>query len=325
MIFEYDKSGNLIKNCLLRQDILRYCLVKKPGEDNRFVFSELVVWLIEHNQEISNYYKDLSTRNTPKRNIIANRWDRIKKKFEELKMLELVREVDSKRTSKGVISPVYEYTEFGQLVSLVIDLSRLEIDSARRHLIEKIYNLLCSIFSTNQSVSEKYNLHVFEKLWDNKLFVQYLQAFARQLGCKRLISDEIDDSYNATWRDFLKIKEEAFNALLEEERRIFLYSQKIIIESIFYRSSHDLKGFEEIAFACRGSPWRLAVEGSCQSCRLIWPLEIKTLDYFYTPAYASYTATTCPKCKIPNAITIAVHRGHENPLITVVFQQVESQ
>jgi hypothetical protein len=74
-IFQKDNDGNYSQNARLYQSILQYFLVLKDDHSNNdsFRFWDLAKWLMEHNQEFVNYYRELSTRNTTMSNRIEAR------------------------------------------------------------------------------------------------------------------------------------------------------------------------------------------------------------------------------------------------------------
>jgi hypothetical protein len=298
IIGEKDSAGNITTNSLLRQDILRYNSEVLNSEKKAFAFSELMEWIVDHNKEIINYYGDLSTRNTTKRNRVASRWDRVKKRLDELMFLKLVREAGNKKTSRGNISPAYEFTDLGHMVSLVITYDNLKDEISKKKRIEHIYQLVCSYLSSNQSSSDKYSLSIFKQFWENNFFVTYLEAFAKSLGLDTAMFGQIDIA-SAKEADFEKMKHQALKQLSEDEKKLFLYGYKIIVESMFYRNARNLKGYEDIAFKCRGTANQLAVEGYCDNCKLCFHLAIITLNYFYIPSYHSTTTITCIKCEVP--------------------------
>jgi hypothetical protein len=309
IIFEKNESSNLTLNSLLRQDILAYYLeVIIPKSKTTFTFYELIEWIIDYNDEISNDYKDLSTRNIPKRNRISDRWDRVKNKFQELKSLELIKEKGTEKTSKGGTTSTYQFTDIGALVALVIQLEAMENEDAKNKTIELIYHLICCSLSTHQSISNKYFLSVFRQLWENKLFVSYLVAFARSIGIEQPLFTKNIQFQIPTDKAYQTIKRNALNQLDENQKKLFLYSFKIVMESSFLKNSQNPKGFEDVSFRARGSAEQLAVEGYCEKCNLYVPLIIRTIDYFNIPGHHNSTVQTCPKCKIPESMSIHVYR-----------------
>ena len=313
ILFEKDELGNISQNSLLRQDILAYYLkVMFPKKTSTFTFYELIEWIIDYNQEISNDYKDLSTRNIPKRNRISDRWNRIKNRIQELKSLELLKEIGTTKTSKGGTTSIYEFTDFGIIVALVIQLDGIDDDVNKNKTIEQIYHLICHSFSTSQSSSDRYSLSVFQQLWEKKFFVPYLVAFARSLGIQQPIFSKNIQFQIPADKDFAIIKNKAFNQLDENQKKLFLYTLKMVTETSFFKSSQNLKGFEDVSFRARGSAEQLAVEGYCPKCSLYFALIIRTIDYFNIPGHYQRTVYTCPKCKAPDSLSIPVYRGLEH-------------
>ena len=74
MIFEKE-GDSYTKHARLYQDILKFCK-EKNDKGNKIILYELVSWLIDHNDEFYNDYKNSSARNVTKANRISSRWDR---------------------------------------------------------------------------------------------------------------------------------------------------------------------------------------------------------------------------------------------------------
>ena len=300
---------------MLRHDILRYYVeVLKPNKRSTFLFSELVKWIITRNDEISNYYRGLSTRNIPIRNKISNNWDRIKKRFEELKYLRLIVESDIHKSFKGKSVQLYEYTTAGQLASLILHLMALEEGEQKSRTVLQTYLVMRSFFS-NQSALSKFGLSILEQLWKNGFFPFYIEVMAINFGLDKPIFN--DNSMRGwSYLDLTEMKKTAFTQLTEKEKKFILYFVKTTVENIFYTSSEFDKDFEEIAFSCRGKEYKIAVLGFCTICKLTFSQVIKTLDYFEAPAVTGAKINgPCPKCKTPNSMQIPIYHSSANLLL----------
>jgi hypothetical protein len=310
VIFEKDESGNLSLNSILRQDILAYYSeVIIPKNKSSFTFYELIEWIIDYNDEISNDYKHLSTRNVPKRNRISDRWDRVKNRIEELKSLGLIKEIGTAKTSKGGTTSIYQFTDAGVMVILLIQLDGIDDEDNRNKTIEQIYHLICNSFSTNQSSSDRYTLSVIQQLWEKKFFVSYLVALARSIGIQQPVFSKNIQFQIPTDKDFATIKNKALTQLDENQKKFILYALKIVTEGSFFKNSQNQKGYEDASFRARGSAEQLAVEGYCGKCNLYFPLIIRTVDYFNIPGHHKSTVLTCVKCKSPDSMSIPIYRG----------------
>jgi hypothetical protein len=312
--FEKNKSGKFTPNSLLRYNILQYYTdVLKPNRESTFLFSELIKWIIKRNDEISNYYKGPSTRNIPIRNRISNNWERIKKRFEELKYLRLIIESDTKKSLKGKSVQLYEYTTSGRLASLILYLISLEEGEQKNRTVLEIYLVMRSFFS-NQSALSKFGLSILEQLWKKKFFPFYLEVMAISFGSDKRIFD--DSILGWSYLDITEMKKTAFSQLTEKEKKVLLYFIKTTVENIFYTNSEYNKDFEETAFSCRGKEKRIAVEGFCTNCKLTFSNIIKTLDYFSAPAITGAKISgPCPKCNMPNSMQIPIYRSPGNLLL----------
>lgn|GEM_PF-5302883 len=310
---EKNKSGKFTPNSLLRHDILRYYTdVLKPNKESTFLFAELVRWIVTHNDEMSNYYKGPSTSNIPIRNRIFNNWDRIKKRFEELKYLRLIEESDIQKSLKGKKVQLYEYTASGQLTSLILYLMALEEGERKERTVLEVYLVMRSFFS-NQSALSKFGLSILEQLWKNGFFPFYIEVMAISFALdKPIFSDSI---LGWSYEDLTEMKKTAFGQLTEKQKKVLLYFIKTAVENIFYTNSEFNKEFEETAFSCRGKENRIAVQGFCTNCRLTFSHVIKTLDYFEAPALTGAKINgRCPKCKT-NSMEIPVYHSTANLLL----------
>jgi hypothetical protein len=277
-------------------------------------FYTLVQWIIDNNQEISNYYKEPSTRNTKKPNRITARWHRIKKKFDDFISLGLIQELRNETTNKGNEITMYTNTHFGKMISALY----YYLAENNEEAITDVYELFKANFSDHPSSVDKFRLLLFQKYQENNLFRFIVQAMAGTLASKNLIFTYKD----LLWKSlpipivekekielFLKLRAEAFNELRDIEKDMFLYRHKMNIEKMFFENSRHPMGFEEISYQVRGDPLMVALEGFCKKCRLYVPVAVNTLEYVYRSYNLEPILIKCVICGTPRSMSILSHTG----------------
>jgi hypothetical protein len=167
MIFEKTKDEQSYTNvALLYQNILDYAIILngKTLENNNFsCFTtwKLTGWLIDHNQEFINAYKDPSTRNIPTNNRIAARLDRVEYCIEHLYGLGLVTVLKREKASRGNTDTHYfQFTSAGYVLAWLtqsLDTNKLDLAS------EEIYNTFYNVNKNNPQSNGSFGLILFEK------------------------------------------------------------------------------------------------------------------------------------------------------------------
>ena len=144
-IFEKAKDNDsFTKNALFYQDLLNFSFAINPSifDVIPFRLTKIQNWMVENSNEIVEYYKDLSTKNTPRSKRVSYRRERIKNKFEDLIKLNLVYVHGTGKAEKvNVDIPLYAYTKYGILLALVIKSQNLKrmLSLERDH--NKVYKL----------------------------------------------------------------------------------------------------------------------------------------------------------------------------------------
>ena len=111
--------------------------------------------MVQNSNEIVEYYKDLSTQNTPRSKRVSYRRERIKNKFEDLIKLNLVYVRGTGKAEKvNVDIPLYAYTKYGILLALVIKSQNLK----RMLSLERDHNKVLNY----QKDLEKNNVVIYE-------------------------------------------------------------------------------------------------------------------------------------------------------------------
>jgi hypothetical protein len=125
-LFDVDKNDQYTKKALIYQDVIRYCIIRPTRSPNSTVFKhrEIAKWLVNHNQEFMDRYKDPSTRHITISNRVEDTQRRTKNCIDDLITLRLVRKVGTAKQDKGTgIVDLYEYTMYATFVACIIDAS----------------------------------------------------------------------------------------------------------------------------------------------------------------------------------------------------------
>lgn len=176
-------NSSFTKDAAFYHDLLNYNFtINKSILDNiHFHLSDIQNWMVQDNNEIVNYYKDLSTRNVTKSIRVSYRKGRIKNKFEDLIKLNLIYVDGTKKAEKvNVDIPLFAYTKFGILLALIIKSMNLRkiisIERDQNKILnyekesEKINQTIYELFDSILKIGEDYPYsYVFYKDLINKI------------------------------------------------------------------------------------------------------------------------------------------------------------
>jgi hypothetical protein len=188
-IFQSDKNGFYSKDALMYQDILQF-------SDDKIYFrkTELYNWLLRHNPELINDYKDLSTRNIRYSKKLANKKDRLDRVFNDLlnmKVIDCFGTTQAKKINTEV--KTYSINKSGKLILAIIknislknelsdakknnDLSLIQIKTTE---LENNYLNIYNLFMSNLIINDEipYESIVIKEflinLQNKKLFSKFL-------------------------------------------------------------------------------------------------------------------------------------------------------
>jgi hypothetical protein len=291
-IFQSDKNEYYTKDALMYQDIIRF-----SDDKSSFSRTELYNWLLRHNQELIDYYKDLSTRNIPYSARVANKKDRLDRIFNNLLDMKVI--VRSGTTSakklKKMDIETYSIDKSGKLILEVIrnmslknellaaqrrgDSSLIQIrtnELENNHL--NIYNLITSMFIINDEIP--YQSIVLKEfivnLQNRKLFSKFVDYVTSVVhispirDTRDLVSVVLNFMLNrAPERDlFIDLFYESSNGLGSEGREIFLYQRKLDIEKNVRNNPNGYsKEYEKQCFATRADYNNIVLELECNECK----------------------------------------------------------
>jgi hypothetical protein len=155
-IFQKEKDGSYTKNARLYQDMLRYVIEGKnrPEAADSFRHWELAKWLMTHNNEFSNFFKDPSTRTYTVPNKVENTQRRTKDKLSDLVELKLIRILGTTKQKKGTgLVDLYEYTLPGYLIALLLKVKNEESRGSTSETTERVLGIIHTCTKTNDSRS----------------------------------------------------------------------------------------------------------------------------------------------------------------------------
>lgn len=304
VIFHKYKGGNYTSQALMYQDILRYSVAElDPSKQQKsqcsFTLWGVTEWLISHNLEIANEYKNSSAARMTKTNKIQARMGRVKRYIDTLICLGLISEMVRIKETKGEgLIPMYSFTEYGFIVaSLIMTL----YPDKRLKAINFIHKLFCKNFENNLSSYDRLSLILTNKLVNNGLFERYIDALVTSMEKNVSISDTnnifdnavIDEFDEKDFKKYIVLKKEAFDELNPEMKKYLMHKQKLGLERKMFGVSNNLGGFEKMSFELRNDYETFAAEGHCETCKLYFPLGLSLQEYLTAP-YEIFGK--CPSC-----------------------------
>lgn len=290
-VFQNDKNGFYNKDALMYQDILRF-----SDDKNGFTSTELYNWLLRHNQELINDYKDISTRHIPYSKRIANKKDRLDRIFNDLLNLKVIVPVGTVQAEKIDIEVrTYSIGKSGRLILEIIRNinSKNELIAAQRKrdpsLIQirtkelenshlKIYNLVTTMFIINDEIPYRsvvlkefvdnlQNKKLFSKFVDYVIFVLHLNPIRDTFHLLSVVLNFILN--NAPERNmFIDLFYDSANKLGSEGKEIFLYERKLEIEENFKNNIRRYsREYEKQCFVERADYKKIVLEVECNECK----------------------------------------------------------
>lgn len=300
--------------------MLKYSIVQKNENahtNQPFRHWELAKWLMEHNPEFINAYKDISTKTTKYSNRIENTQRRTKDKVNRLIDLFLMKIVDYTKESKGTsLLPLFEYTKLGLFFAFLIE----SYDPNKRASAEsEIYDLFVNSMFRIKEYSSSINIFYhsfFNKSKENGFFGDIVWIFRQILDSgKRIMTAEMLFSLSLfpRFKDedkerlFLKIWALTIRCMDQKTRELFYLHLKLEIERRMERLVLDAKQYEELQYKYRDRVDIVALECFCKNCNLYFYLPINLPEYRYRislVATQDFVPTTCVKCEIPGSLQV---------------------
>jgi hypothetical protein len=320
MFFE-SHSHDVLLACLY-QDILRYARSVNPDfpenpKRHRFTAWELTEWLIDNHREYIEHYKDLSTRNTPKRVRIASRQDRIKEIIEKFIELQLIERREQAKARRGdTITTYYYFTLLGYMLAWIVQSFVPENHDISE---QKIYNIMDYQFKYNDPTSRDiFYSTLFKKFKEKGVYTEFvistlkdrINSNAPIWTMEELLESLIftDNTSNPElYRDLWK---ETMNQIPDGVKIFFLHDLKLDTERRVFEIVTDIKRYERKRYELREKYDALAVEAKCEKCLHVRYIEINTLKYFgiIDSTGLDEVPDICPQCQSHNTTVISNYR-----------------
>jgi Zn finger protein HypA/HybF involved in hydrogenase expression len=303
----------------LYQAILRYARTNNPDfpekrKNHSFSAWELTGWLIDNYEEYTGYYKDLSTRTTPKHVRIASRLERIKGILDEFIRLGLIQRLGNAKATRGdTTTTLYSFTIFVYILAWIVE----SFDAKKRDIADqKIYNIMDYHFRDNDPAStDIFNSTLHRKFKEKGVYGEFVVEILRnrinsnapiwnmtELFGSLLFTQE-SISNPELYRDLWK---ETMNQMPNTVKILLLHELKLDIERRMFELVKDVKSYERLRYDLREKYDILAMEAKCEKCHYVFCIEISILEYLEISEPKRYdeASNICPKCKSHNSIII---------------------
>jgi hypothetical protein len=297
-IFKKDPEGGYYDNkARLFQDILIFGSTLKEGES--FKLWDLAKFLLNKNVELRNRFAG-ERHNDPNKVVDIQR--RIKRNIESLVTLRLMKLTGHVKEEKGTgLIPTFSYTRSGYFLSQIIQC--LGNENTEAELYHLFSERLFKVEKDSPSVLI-FASKMIKKIYEKGLFGRYVSTFQKVLDSKdvpdieafaKLMQNTISLEFQR--RLYVNEWEETINELEREDRRLYLYEQKLAIDTKMGGRSLN-KEYEKLRLKLMGDTERIALEGFCGECQQRSVFSMKIIEYTRRLANAHLItlAIRCPKC-----------------------------
>jgi hypothetical protein len=296
-LFEDDKSSQKFF-----YDILLFG--STANENESFKTWDTAEFILINNREVINHYQG-SKKNKKERIEAVNK--RIKRNIAVLVELRLMKQTGMQKEDKGTgMVPVYKLTMVGHIISRIIP--ALENGTKEQQLYSLFQEKIFRVQNNSPSIIV-FASKFIKKIYEKGLFTNYVSIF-RQVTKSKPIEDIstfallIQSTLNHELHNlvegpqFIEVWEETINELPPEERKLYLYEQKLSFE-IKMGSKAMSKEYEKLRLEVIGEAEIVALEGFCNECdhSIIFPMKI--VEYIRRLAFMDRIrlARICPKCQ----------------------------
>ena len=309
------ENGDYAYSASIYQNILRYSIVikqDKPMSDNQsFTWWEITDWLTANK-------KDNADKQTKER--IENPQKTIRNKLKNLVQLNLLRTAGARPITKGIgTTPTYQFTEYGNLLALIIESFAYKTSQEFNRICDEIYNILCTLFPVEEDSTATviFFSKFFKKCKEKEVFDHIVMLFRDRLTQNTRPIVEMVDLFRLVFifgfkddvtRDYIyRLFDETINGLDFKTMKLVLYSLKLDIENKMKESVQYRDAFEKLRFQIRGFADTVALEGHCLICGLYLPIRVEILDYRIRIRNSILGVITekCPVCNMDNSLQIA--------------------
>jgi hypothetical protein len=308
---------NYTKKALLYQDILRYSITEKEEQrsDGSFRIWFLAKWLLRHNQNYINYYKDPSTSHINKSSRVEYILNNIKGKLDDLVSLGMMVQSGTAKAAKGTGQvALYKYTDFGYLIAWLIE-GNNPVKKERAN--DEIYKLFTLPFQNDTSPSAIFSSIFFKKCKDNNVFGDHVGRLREVLYSNRDLKPQrefftqlkyVPHKNMENGKRTMHLWNEALNELELSAKQQYMHSLKVEIEKNMEMVVRNHRSFERIRYELKSAQDMVAVEALCVMCELYWPVGVNLVEYMERKELASreYITAVCPGCDIRSLIIPSV-------------------
>jgi hypothetical protein len=305
-------------NALLYQRILSYAIELNSefhvnGVYESFTVWELTGWLIDNYHKYQNEMKDIPYKNMNRSKRIAAKYDGVESKLKSLQILDLIEEKGPIGASRGKEQTIsLSFTHSGYLLARIID----SFNEEKRHASDiQIYKVLEYNYNDRSSSFELFALALIERYRSRDLFEELVVNTLRdrvndsnwQIDSMLELIDSLSIPNFRNAKLFYTIWLQTLNEFEESQRNIVMQYVKLNIGSLIEKHLKYRRSYEEMRYILRDKPNMLAVEGTCNSCKLTCSSEMKLIDFFriekspYSPS-----GMTCPWCGSSDTLSVSL-------------------
>jgi hypothetical protein len=322
LIFEEEN-----KHHLLLQDLLSYSLNNNElplKQFKRFKLQEILNWTVRNNERIKNHYEMSHIRYSKR---VHDNEEVIKPRFDFLLQLNLIRLVGLEKAEKLKMQvPLYEYTESGILLALIIkglNLKKViaitkvkdkivELEKEREKVYQYIYEVLTGKINDSSAAATIFYSILFQKLKKKGNFSKLIERVYHIINtCNNITSanDLVNRAMYSTFFDEQSetaIFYETFEELDQESKGLVLYKNKISLENRFEDIQEELsRKYEEFRFGMRNDCEHIAIQGYCKNCKCKQNLALHYSELAKFSQTNNDIRVDCAVCKAKNSLLVS--------------------
>jgi hypothetical protein len=306
-IFKKDEGGNYNDNARMYQDIIIFG--STIPENKEFKLQDLASYLLYNNAELEDQYKRSKLNES---NIIENIVQGVKRNVDDLVGLRVMIQAGEVKQEQGTeLVPIFKYTLFGYILSLIIQSLRTDIN-----VEDKLYDLFQRLLKVRPDYIQSYIIFTsnwLKKMHEKGYFGRYISILKKLISSISNIEEFVSilqRTVNITFFHeranaviYIQTWKETINELEAEVRKLYLYDLKLSIDVIVGQKALTLE-YEKLRFTLRDDVEVVALEGYCSECKQCPVLPMKIVQYYshlvhaFTPLKG--LVMQCSKCNSPH-------------------------